>query len=60
MILYMVMKVKKWEDMKFETDIFRLKVEEWDYGYCHVFTDYDKAMEVAGDPNRVKAMREVD
>lgn len=60
MILYMVMKVKKWEDMRFESDIFRVRPQEGQYGFCHVFTDYDKAMEVAGDPNRVKAMREVD
>jgi hypothetical protein len=47
-ILYLAMKVKKWGDMKFNKDIFRISVAEGDYGYCPVFDDYEKAVEVAG------------
>lgn len=59
MILYLVMKVKKWQDMRFQTDIFRVEVGEGDYGYCPVFDSYEKAVEVAGSERYVQAIRDV-
>ncbi len=57
MILYLVMKVTKWEDMRFDKDIFRLQKEPGDYGYCPVFTDYDMAVKVAGGKEYVRAIK---
>ena len=57
MILYLVMKVRKWEDIRFDNNIFRIQTEKGDYGYCPVFADYKKAVEAAGDDRHICAIK---
>ena len=61
----MVLKVSKWEDMEFDgqeplASIIKVQREEGHYGYCPVFTDYEQALDAAGDAERVIAIRTIE
>lgn len=57
MNLFMVLKVTKWENLCLEPDVIRIKTEEGDYGFCRVFKDYGRAVNYAGDPKYVQAIK---
>jgi len=58
MILYLAMKVSKWEDMEFEgLSHVKIQADKDDYGFVPAFRSYERAVEVAGDEKLVKAVK---
>ncbi len=56
--MYLVMKLCKWEDTEFDTNVrlpfpMQLKAAKGEVGYLLVFDDCEEALEFAGDPNLI-------
>ena len=56
--MYLVLKLCKWDNMKWDANPIEAMTPEGEAGFLKVFTDYEKALIFAGDPTLIMEVQE--